>query len=349
MDHLPKPTNSQPDPHREEPAVAYTYNLATLAVPNWGELRSRTTARRAGSTAGRRVGRAEVEALRSMTTFFAATISTFGGGHARRALTSYIADGAIPWLFASAADHVHRQLLTHTAQLTVLLGNMCADDKAHALAQQYHRAAADLAAEADDPGTYTVALRALAAHALELGHRRPSLTLTEQAAATATRHSSPLIQSFTQSQLALAHARIHDRRRALLALRETEVLHSQADQNPSDPFDSYPAAALHYQRARTLTALHEHKAADTAFHASLRARAPQARRARALTTALLAESQLRQGNLEESLTTWRRFLDDYPRLRSAHAAASLTTMREVLRPYSAHTDAARLLEETASL
>ncbi|MEV7677761.1 hypothetical protein AB0O64_04255 [Streptomyces sp. NPDC088341] len=192
-------------------------------------------------------------------------------------------------------------------------------------------------------------LRALAAHALELGHRRPALTLTEQSADTAARHSSPLTRSFTQSQLAVAHARVQDRPRALLALQTAEVLHSQADQDPSDPFDSYPTAALHYQRARTFTALRDHQTADRAYHASLRARPAQARRARALTTALLAESQLLQGNLEESLTTWKRFLGDYPGLRSARADASLTTMRQVLRPYGTHPDVALLTQEAASL
>ncbi|MEO3977868.1 hypothetical protein [Streptomyces sp. CAU 1734] len=199
------------------------------------------------------------------------------------------------------------------------------------------------------PHTYTIAIRALASQALEIGHRRPSLALTEQAAATAKRHSSPLTQSFTQSQLALAHARADDRPRALLALHHAEALHSHADQNPTDPFDNYPTAALHYQRARTLTALKDHRAAARAYSTSLRARAPQARRARALTTALLAESQLSQGNLEESLTTWKRFLIDYPGLRSTRAKASLTTMRKVLRPYSTHPDVALLTEEAATL
>ncbi|MET9554403.1 helix-turn-helix transcriptional regulator [Streptomyces sp. NPDC006645] len=346
---LAKLTNSQLDPNRGKLLGVDVYSLAALTVPSWEDLLARATARRAGAVVGRRVGRAEVEALQGMTVFFASLTGAFGGGHARTALTTYLADDVTPWLLADASEEVHRQLLTQAAQLTVLLGNMCADDGADALAQHYHRTAAHLAAEADDPHTYTIALRALASHALELGHGQPALTLTEQAATTATRHSSPLTQSFTQSHLALAHARAHDRPRALLALHTAEVLHDRADQDPSDPFGSYPAAALYYQRARTLTALRDHQAADRAFNASLRARAPQARRARALTTALLAESQLLQGNLEQSVTTWKRFLVDYPGLRSARATASLTTMRQSLRPYSAHPDVALLAEEAASL
>ncbi|MFE5855336.1 hypothetical protein ACFQ61_19265 [Streptomyces sp. NPDC056500] len=349
MHHLAKLTNSQLDPGRGKLLGTDIYSLAALSVPNWEDLLSRTVARRAGVLTGRRVGHAEVKALKSMTTFFATSTGAFGGGHARTALTTYLADDVTPWLLSSATEHVHRQLLTHTAQLTILLGNMCADDNNNALAQHYHRTAAHLAAEAEDPHTYTIALRALASHALDLGHQQPSLALTEQAAATATHYSSPLAQSFTQSQLALAHARANNRSRALLALHSAEILHSHADQNLTDPFDSYPIAALHYQRARTLTALRDHPAAARAYTASLRARAPQARRARALTTAHLAESQLFQGNLEESLTTWKRFLIDYPGLRSSRATASLTTMRQALRPYSTHPDVALLTEEAATL
>ncbi|GAA2258325.1 hypothetical protein GCM10010232_55820 [Streptomyces amakusaensis] len=348
MHHLAKLTHSQPALNRSGILGAEVYSLAALTVPDWENL-SRTAARRAGVLPGRRAGRAEVKVLKDMTAFFATSAGTFGGGHARTVLTACLADCATPLLLADAGDHVHRQLLTHTAQLAVLLGNMCADDDAVHLAQHHHRTAVHLAAEAEDPHTYAIAVRALAAHALELGHHRPALTLAEQAAATATRHGSPPAQAFTQTQLALAHARVQDRPRALLALRTAESLHSHADQDPDNPFDSYPTAALHYQRARTLTALRDHHAADRAFRASLRARAPQARRARALTTALLAESQLLQGSLEESISTWRRFLTDYPGLRSARATASLATMRRALRPYGAHPEVALLEEEAASL
>ncbi|MER5772560.1 hypothetical protein [Streptomyces sp. NPDC001985] len=348
MHRLTKPTRTQLVPNGDRSPGAEGFSLTALTVPEWEELLSGTTAHRTAAMAGRRVGRAEVEALKSMTAYFATSTGAFGGGHARTALAAYLADDVTPWLLAGAGDHVHRQLLTHTAQLTILLGNMCADDDADALAQRHHRTAAHLAAEAEDPHTYTIAVRALAAHALELGHHRPALALTEQAVATAARHASPLTQAFTQAQLALAHARVQDRPRALLALRRAEVLHGQADQDPSDPFDTYPIAALHFQRARTLAALRDHRAAGRAFHASLRARAPQARRARALTTAHLAESQLLRGNLEESVSTWKRFLADYPGLRSSRATAFLTTMRRALRPHSSHPEVALLQEEAAS-
>lgn len=90
------------------------------------------------------------------------------------------------------------------------------------------------------------------------------------------------------------------------ALHAAERLHAQTAQEPPGPFTSYPSAALYYQRARTLTALGDHSAAAFALTTSLRTRNPQARRARALTTARLAETQLHLGHLEQATTTWTR-------------------------------------------
>ncbi|MET8825081.1 hypothetical protein ABZX40_12495 [Streptomyces sp. NPDC004610] len=67
-----------------------------MAVPEWEDLLSRTTARRAGAMTGRRVGRAEVETLRSTTAFFATSLAAFGGGRARTALTAHLADDVTP-------------------------------------------------------------------------------------------------------------------------------------------------------------------------------------------------------------------------------------------------------------
>ncbi|MFD7548889.1 hypothetical protein ACFV0R_00255 [Streptomyces sp. NPDC059578] len=96
MHHLSKLTHSQLDPRRGEVLGVDVYSLAALEVPDWEDLLSRTVARRAGVLAGRRVGRAEVEALQSMTVVFAASAGSFGGGHARTALTTYLADDVTP-------------------------------------------------------------------------------------------------------------------------------------------------------------------------------------------------------------------------------------------------------------
>ncbi|WP_424639439.1 tetratricopeptide repeat protein [Embleya sp. AB8] len=348
VQHLARLTGSQLDDDRGRVLGVSIYSLAALTIPPWEELTTpRTTARRS-TTRGHRVGRAEVEATRDMTLFFARTSGQYGGGHARTTLTTYLADDVSTWLHRASGDAIRRQLLSSAAQLTIILGQMCADDGADALAQHYHRTAAHLAAEARDPHTHTVALRALATQAQELGHHRPALALALQAADIAARHTPPITQAYVRAQLAVAHAHTGDTRQALDALHAAERLHAHADQTPG-PFTGYPTAALHYQRARVLAALGDHPAAETALTTSLSARASDSRRARALTTARLAETQLHRGHLEQALTTWQRFLQDHPDLRSTRSTRRLTTMRRLLRPYAGRPDAAHVLEQAADL
>ncbi|WP_405575621.1 hypothetical protein OG317_36835 [Streptomyces sp. NBC_01167] len=243
---------------------------------------------------------------------------------------------------------MHAQLLSATAQLSILLGNMCADDQADAFAQQYHRTAAHLAAAANDQATYSIALRVMATHAGNRGHHGPALLLARQAAGTAQRHAPDVSQAFVQAQLAIAEAQADNQNAALSALRAAEVLYAQADQTPG-PFTSYPAAGLYYQRARALAVLGDNDGVISALSASLRARGAGPRRNRALTHARLAEALHRQGFREAAQHHWRSFLYDYAVLRSAAATQRLTVMRQLLHPYRTHAPVARLLAQAAHL
>ncbi|MEV5376767.1 hypothetical protein AB0L26_12440 [Streptomyces nondiastaticus] len=349
--NLTRLAHSELAPHQEESPVAGTYRLTALAVPRWDQLepRPRLSRRPSAPNAGRRAGRTEVEALQTVTAFFAHAATRYGGGHARTALLCYLAHDVTPWLHAPATDSVHRQLLTAGAQLAILLGDMCADDSRDALAQHYHRTAARLAADADDPATYAVALHAMSTHAYELDHRPAALALSRQAADAARHHAHPAILTYTQAQLAVTEAGTHHRSSALAALHTAEHLHSSTEPSASMPFTTYPDAALDFQRARTLNALGDHVGTLSALTSSLRTHPPDRHRARALITAHLAEAQLRQGHREAALANWERFLGDYPTLRSARATRRLTAMRQLLEPHVTHPAAARLLHRATQL
>ncbi|NGO74062.1 hypothetical protein G5C65_38250, partial [Streptomyces sp. SB3404] len=141
--------------------------------------------------------------MQTVTAFFAHTTTRYGGGHARTALVCYLAHDVIPWLHAPATDTTHRQLLTAGAQLSILLGDMCADDTRDALAQHYHRTAAH------DAATYAIALHAMSTHAHELDHHPAARALAQQAADAARHHAHPAIQTYTHAQLAVTEARTH--------------------------------------------------------------------------------------------------------------------------------------------
>jgi tetratricopeptide (TPR) repeat protein/transcriptional regulator with XRE-family HTH domain len=335
---------------RESLASPRAYGPAVLAVPAWTEFAALSFGRPARrlSAEPREVGRTKADTVQSMAVFFADAIATQGGAHMRTALAAYLVDDVTAALHSPAAEAVHQQLLSGAAQLAILLGNMCADDADASLAKHYHRTAAHLSADARDGSTYSIALRAMATHADELGHHRDALVLARQAADTARQHAPRITRAYTQAQLALAEARNQNRHPALAALENAEHLRDGAGSEPG-PFTCYSSAALYYQRGRVLTALGDHTGAFDALTASLRKRDAGQRRARALTSARLAEALLRQGHLEGAVPHWQTFLDEYPALNSDYAIRRLTAMRQLLRPHDSHHSAALLLDRATGL
>ncbi|MFK0202570.1 tol-pal system YbgF family protein [Streptomyces lavendulae] len=287
--------------------------------------------------------------LHSMADVFAPAADQHGGRHLRPALASYLIHNVVPRLRGLDGAAVCTDMLSASAQLTLLLGGMCADAGHDAAAQHYHQIAARLAADAGDRTTLAIALRTMAAHAHNLGHHAPAvLHLAEQADEHA-RLSAQAVRAFTRSQLAvlLAH---HDRRAALAALSQSEQLHAAAGAEPvPGPFSSYPAAALQYQRAQVLLSLGDHKGALAALTASLRLRSVLERLPGALTRAQLAETHLRLGHLDQALHHWGLFLEDYPALTSARADKCLTVIRQTLRPHQRYRGASDVLDRVREL
>lgn len=344
-------TAAELDPVRRRLQGTEVFSLAALAIPAPAQLpppaRPRPAAPPSGGCARHLFRVADAEHMQTMTTLFFGAAEHHGGAGLRAALAAYLAHDVTRWLHASAPDTVHRQLLSRAAQLTILLGTMCADDGDDAAAQRYHRTAAQLAAVARDKAILAIALRTMSAHAHDLGHHGPAIVnLAEQAAHQAA-GAPPAVRAYTQAHLAVVKA--HDNRHAALtALAHAEHFHGQADPAP-DPFTAYPTGALHYQRAQTLTTLGDHAAAAGALTTSLRLRTSKERRARLLTHARLAETHLRLGHLDAALPHWQTFLDHYPALHSAAAARRFTAMRGQLRPHRRNPAAATLLARAAAL
>ncbi|HEY8979756.1 MAG TPA: hypothetical protein VIU15_09270 [Streptomyces sp.] len=336
-------THAELDPQRRALFGAGVYTLTALVLP--GPLlpaepldRLPEQPRDAGA-----------DRMRTMATVFAAAADQHGGQHVRAALAAYLAHQVVPRLYTAVGERGHADLLSAAAQLTLLLGGMCADAGHDGAAQHYQQIAARLAADAGDHITLAISLRAMAAHAHahDLGHRTPTvLTLAEQAVRHA-HHAPPAVRAYTRIQLAVLEAH-HDRHAALTDLAQAEDLHARADHTPG-PFSDYPAGALHYQRAQILATLGDHTGALTALTVSLRLRAPGERLPTALTRARLAETQLRLGHLDQAVHHWRAFLDAYPALNSARATRRLGTAVQHLRPHRRHRGAAEVLDRVRAL
>ncbi|MFC7304247.1 hypothetical protein ACFQVC_08490 [Streptomyces monticola] len=143
----------------------------------------------------------------------------------------------------------------------------------------------------------------------------------------------------------VSEARYGTPKAAFKALLTAEALHSRST-SPAGRFTSYPAAALHYQRARALGALGDLPAAIDSFQASLRERATDERRSLTLTHARLAETLLRLGHLAAACEHWGTFLDHRAQLHSSRVQRHVTTLRQQLHPHRNRPDVAQLLART---
>ncbi|MFC7308087.1 tol-pal system YbgF family protein [Streptomyces monticola] len=341
-------TRAEVDPSQRLSLPAYsTAIVSALGLERMSQPPSPST-KQTGPLGRHRVREVDVEQMGSSTRLFAELLEAHGGGQGRTPLAAYLAYDVTQRLTSRTTENQGRQLMTRAAQLTFLLAVTCVDSGSDAHAQQYHVTAAQLAMWAGDHATHAIALRAMATHAHTLGHTTPDTLRLAERAAQAARRAPAAAQAYCQAQLAIAYAHRRDRRAAHKAITHAEHLLDRG-RDTEGPFSSYPSAALHYQRGETLAALDDPHAAIRSFDASLQARSPHNRHARALTHSRLAVLLLAQGHLEESMTHWDSFLDDYPHLHSTRTAHALTVMRQHLRPHRRHPTADVLIARAARL
>ncbi|MFM9607119.1 tetratricopeptide repeat protein [Streptomyces niveiscabiei] len=295
----------------------------------------------------RRVRPDDPRRLEAMTRVFAGLMRAHGGAHARTALVAYLADDAAHLLTADTSQRIRQDVFAGAARLTHLLGTMTLEADLQGLAQRYFHHAAKLASFAGDRTVLAVALRALSAQALHLGHRRHAVDLGELAAVHAV-SAGPAPSSFVHAQLAPAYARAGLLAEARSALTTAEDIHP-GDMSGSAPFTVYPQAALEYQRAQTFAALGTRKRAVASLRRSLALRPAEDHRGHALTAARLAEVLALTGEVEEACSYWEVFLSLYPRIRSARAEEALARIHLRLRPFTRLRAAAAVREQANAL
>jgi tetratricopeptide (TPR) repeat protein len=299
-------------------------------------------------TSGPEVTATGVAAIEAMRPMFTMIDDAHGGGSARVALSGYLAQDVAPRLSQRARPAVRRRLFTVAAELTYFCGFMCFDDGLHGLAQRYYHRALELAVEAANEEVYAITLRAMSVQAHALGHVRHSLQLAETAAAIGG-HTDPLLRAFLFGQAAVAHAGSGDRLNALTSFAAAERQLDRVTSGSRRIAGSYDLASLAHQQAILRASLNDVPGAISSLAVSIRRRPAEQRRSRAITLARLAELQLRQGHLEESVVTWTRFLDDAPYLRSQRVSTALRTLRATLRPFGRYPAAAAISARAQTL
>jgi len=206
------------DVHRRSMLARSAYTAVAYLVPalRWMTAPASALTDRPGS---RRVGAANVTAIREVTATFRRLDNLFGGGYARSTVVQYLADEVAPLLREGAyTAALGRELFSAAAEMTLLAGWMAYDLEQHPIAQRYLIQALRLAHAAADQALGGEILAAMSCQAAYLGDGTGAVDMARAAQASARRAGSPALLAESLAVEAHGHALIADPRACAVAL-----------------------------------------------------------------------------------------------------------------------------------
>lgn len=321
--------------HRRDVVRVGMFSVAACAVPS-------TQAKGADLPAvgaQRRAGSADVARIQEVGRQFTTLEHAYGGGHARRALATYLVYEVAP-LLRGARGPARSELFRAAASLAYRAGWMALDDDAHGLAQRYYIATVRLASEAGDMALRSSALRAMARQAVDLGHAAEAVNLAEVAMSTAGTHAPSYSMASYAGTLADAQAATGDRHAALKTLSRAERLVDQTESPAHLWTGTYRRHSLEWDTGKVLSHLHDHAGAAAHLAASLSVLPAQQRRNRTLFHARLARNQVATRMPAAAAATVQAIEADLSLAPSARVTAELRALRREWRPYRADSEVA---------
>ncbi|WP_030763588.1 hypothetical protein [Streptomyces griseus] len=289
-------------------------------------------------SAGARVGRSDVAAVRETTAALVELDRRFGSGHVRPVVVHYL-DGVVSGMLSgSYREAVGRELFGAVARLTELAGYMAVDTGEPGLAQRYYIQALRLAQAAGDRGYGGYVLAASMSHlAAELGNPREIAQLARAAQEGTRGRIPPRAEAMFLAAEARGHALLGDSPAFEFAAgRAVRALEAADPETDDDPvwIAHFDGAYLADELAHCYRDLGRPAAAALAAEEAL-AGHPEGRvRRRAIGLALLAAAQVQQREVEEACRTGTRALELLGTLRSSRGAEYLEDLRDRLEPFA---------------
>ncbi|MFD7507668.1 transcriptional regulator [Streptomyces sp. NPDC059850] len=291
-------------------------------------------------TAGARVGRSDVAAVRATTDALVELDHRYGSGHVRPVVVHYLNSVVSGLLAGSYRESVGRELFAAVARLTELAGYMAIDTGQSGLAQRYYIQALRLAQAAGDRGYGGYVLAASMSHlAAQLGNPRE----IAQLAKAAQEGSRGQVPSRAESMFLAAEARGH----ALMgdapacqhaAGRALDAMERAV--GSGGPSGDEPPWIQHFDHAYLADELaHCHRDLGQAEPARRRAEEalaghPEGRvRRRAIGLLLLATAHVQGREVEQACHVGGQAVDLLQTLRSNRGAEYLDDFQQRLEPY----------------
>ncbi|MEV5835197.1 hypothetical protein [Nocardia sp. NPDC052112] len=285
----------------------------------------------------RRVGQSDVDAVRTMTVAFRDLDNKVGGGKVRPTIVQYLHSSVAPLLRGNYAEHIGRQLLATTAELTKLAGWAAYDQEEHGLAQRYLIQALRLARAAGDPGLGAEILAAMSHQATYVGRPGDAVDLARAAQISARSAGLAVLESECHMVEAHGHAARLDDSMCTASITAAERTFAKAGSCDRPAWLTYFDSA--YMSAKIAHCFRE--LGDDARTARFAEQSLDMSygylRGRAFNLALLASARVSEDPLE-AVRIGHQALDIAAGLSSRRSFAYLGDLRQRLSPHAAMPD-----------
>jgi hypothetical protein len=281
----------------------------------------------------RRVGRADIDAIRDLTHSFREMDNRLGGGKLRTTIVSYLDDHVARLLTTgSYQQETGRLLAAACGELSQLAGWVAYDSDEHGLAQRYLTQALAYARHAGDAGLAAEILAAQAHQALYLARPDEAIDLARAAQAAAVRHGSATLLTECRVMEAHGHAARDDAHACGVALAQAERTFDRAAREDDPAWLAYFDEA--YLAARMAQCFRDLGEAGHSARYARRSLDMDGRyvRGRAFNLSLLATAHAAQGEPEQACVVGRQALDLTVRLTSARSVRYVRDLVRRLRP-----------------
>jgi hypothetical protein len=282
----------------------------------------------------RRIGSADIEAIREVANSYREMDNRLGGGKLRNAVVSYLDDHVSRLLTTgSYQEETGRQLAAACGEVSQLAGWVAYDSDEHGLAQRYLTQALAYARHADDPALAAEILAAQAHQALYLARPDQAIDLARAAQAAAGRHGSATLLTECLVMEAHGHAACNDAHACGTALAEAERTFDRATREDDPTWLAYFDEA--YLAARMAQCFRDLGEAGHAARYARRSLDMDGRyvRGRAFNLSLLATAHAAQDEPERACAAGRQALDLTVRLTSARSVRYVRDVVRRLRPW----------------
>ncbi|MFD8559554.1 hypothetical protein ACWDOR_03780 [Streptosporangium canum] len=298
----------------------------------------------------RRVGMADIAAIREVTRSFGELDNRFGGGRVRSAVVKYLDTAVAPLLSeGSYGEGTGRALASAAAELTRLAGWMAYDLEQHGLAQRYLIQALRLARGAGDHGLGGEILAGMSHQALYIGQPAHALDLARAAQLSARRAGVYALLAESHVLEAHGHALMDDRGACGNSLHAAELAFDQREAGEEPDWIAYfDEAYLSAKFAHCFRDLGD--GPGTVRHAT-RSLDMDGRyvRGRMFNLSLLSAGLLGCGELEQACVAAGQALELAGGLQSARTQSYASDLRRRLDPFAGEPAVRELNERTREL